>query len=58
MNVTLEHRMEVKKLVHALAATIFLFLISVLLLPAEILNAMSGKPCSICTADIGNNYVA
>jgi hypothetical protein len=58
MDMTLEHRMEVKNLVRALAATIFPFLISVSLLPAEILNAMSAKLCSICTADIGNNYEA
>jgi hypothetical protein len=33
----------VKNLVHASAATIFPFLISVPALPAEILNAMSGN---------------
>ena len=58
MNITLEHRMEGKNLVHASAATIFPFFIFVSFLPAEILNAMSGKPSSIRTADIGNNYVA
>jgi hypothetical protein len=57
MNMTLEHRMQVKNLVYASAAT-FPFLISVSLLPPEILNAMSGKPSSICTADTNNNYVA
>ena len=55
MNMTLEHR---KNIVHPSAAIIFPFLISVFLLPAEILNAMSGKPNSTCIADIGNDYVA
>ena len=58
VDMTLEHRMEVKNLAHASAATILPFLISVSVLPVEILNAMSGKPSSTCTADIGNNYVA